>query len=464
MELLKFIILLCVLRVGQFQNLPESEQITNLPNLTQEIYQGWIQSDAEAQNFLYYQLFSADGTSFNSSDASEIPLVLYLEGGPGDSSMLTVWTDFGPYGVSSNLNITEKNNIEDAEFTVYKRNLTWSQAYHILAIDSPVFSGFSFSMTGQILNDTRAVGANLVSFLTRFYQVYSQLLSNPLYIVGHSYGGHWAPYFTYLLVNNNSLTLGNDERLNLKGLVLLTPLTSVKLQTGLANYFFGAGVTDSNKRDILQEFEAAIAEAYEQNQVLNASLALDAASSDIVNKGSTTFSSAFSRFNIRQDQVPGSIYSYQTLAHFKSTQTFFNITGSISGRALLNIPANISFLEGYCTNEFMESADLGMDLSYTIEYLLDQNLPVTVLAGQDDSTIPATGIVNLVGALNWTGAQDFKNSARNTWYASNQTVLGTFKKYDNLNMVILYKSGHLVTCDQPEAMYEFINKTIANKW
>ncbi|KAI8320748.1 peptidase S10, serine carboxypeptidase [Martensiomyces pterosporus] len=58
------------------------------------------------------------------------PLILWIQGGPGSSSMIGLFTEMGP------LELTD-----DGQFT--RRNVTWANEYDFLVVDQPVGTGFS---------------------------------------------------------------------------------------------------------------------------------------------------------------------------------------------------------------------------------------------------------------------------------------------------------------------------------
>ncbi|KAJ1802119.1 hypothetical protein LPJ75_006284, partial [Coemansia sp. RSA 2598] len=60
----------------------------------------------------------------------EPPLLLWIQGGPGSSSMIGLFTEMGP------LELTD-----EGEF--YRRNLTWANEYDFLVVDQPAGTGFS---------------------------------------------------------------------------------------------------------------------------------------------------------------------------------------------------------------------------------------------------------------------------------------------------------------------------------
>jgi len=467
MKISFILVLSCLLGFAYLQSVPESAKITNLPNLTQDVYQGWILADNLTQTHLYYQLTSADGTTLNSSQLNtSIPLLLFLEGGPCDSGTLSLWSDFGPYGVSSNINITTHNNPSDIKYKVFKRNLTWSGSYHVLAIDSPVFTGYSFSATGFLGNDTETVTSHLVNFLARFYEVYPSLAASPLHIIGRSYGGHWAPSLGYALAKKHNLVLKGNS-INLAGVILHSPLTSQKAQNGQAAYFLSAGVTDRNKRDFIASMDQSIKGFLDNNETQKASIGFTQEQGFIANAvPGYQLTTNITLDNVRRNRLPFNPNSYEVLANIISPQTFFNLSypGVSSGRDLFNIPSDVAFLEGYCTSPYISAGDLAIDYSFALEYLLEQGVQVTILGGQDDGIILVPGLVQLANSLNWSGKINYRLADRKIWRTTGNRVLGNFKKYKNLNLVTLYKSGHLATFDQPEATLEFMDLTVQNRW
>ncbi|KAJ2777568.1 hypothetical protein H4R18_005090 [Coemansia javaensis] len=61
---------------------------------------------------------------------AEPPLLLWLQGGPGSSSMIGLFTELGPFDLT-----------DDGEFV--RRNVTWANEYDLLVVDQPAGTGFS---------------------------------------------------------------------------------------------------------------------------------------------------------------------------------------------------------------------------------------------------------------------------------------------------------------------------------
>lgn len=79
---------------------------------------------------MFYNLFSATHASIKNS-SQDIPLLIWLQGGPGSSSQFGAFTEIGPIRI---------NKGKPEHFSE-----SWNKLGHLLFIDSPLNVGFSFS-------------------------------------------------------------------------------------------------------------------------------------------------------------------------------------------------------------------------------------------------------------------------------------------------------------------------------
>lgn len=138
-------------------------------------------------NDLYFLLYrsrleqAATTTTSNGSSAS-IPVLLWLSGGPGCSGVVAALFENGPCAFD-----------EDKSEAVVNP-FAWTSVAHVLYVDQPYGTGFS-----QHINDTQRpwtnfdAARNLHIFLDAFFARHRDLRSNPFFIIGESYGGHYAP-------------------------------------------------------------------------------------------------------------------------------------------------------------------------------------------------------------------------------------------------------------------------------
>ena len=72
------------------------------------------------------------------SDPANDPLVIWLQGGPGCSSMLGMFTENGPYNFRYN-----RDKIKDP-FEFESNEFSWNNEANVMYVDQPLGTGFSF--------------------------------------------------------------------------------------------------------------------------------------------------------------------------------------------------------------------------------------------------------------------------------------------------------------------------------
>jgi hypothetical protein len=100
-------------------------EVVNLPllpaNSSLVSYAGWIQVNEDYDSNLFYWLFEAQ----NAPVPADAPLLIWLNGGPGSSSMYGLFAENGPFYLS-----------EDGSELIM-RNTSWNDQYNIMFIDNP---------------------------------------------------------------------------------------------------------------------------------------------------------------------------------------------------------------------------------------------------------------------------------------------------------------------------------------
>ncbi|EJU02963.1 serine carboxypeptidase [Dacryopinax primogenitus] len=149
------------------------------------------------------------------------PLTVWMNGGPGSSSMLGLFQELGPCRVT-----------DDALNYAYNP-YSWSNASNMLFIDQPVGVGFSYG-TAKV-NNSQAAAEDLWTFIQVFLSDarFSRLANSSLGIWTESYGGHYGPTFAnYILQQNTAIDTGlvHGIKLNLSTLGIGNGLTNALVQ------------------------------------------------------------------------------------------------------------------------------------------------------------------------------------------------------------------------------------------
>ncbi|XP_063541231.1 venom serine carboxypeptidase-like [Cydia strobilella] len=137
-------------------------------------------------------------------DKEQAPVLVWLQGGPGGSSLFGLFCENGP--------LAEQNG----QFV--PRHYHWALNHHVIYIDNPVGAGFSFTNdTNGYCTDETQVGEQLYSTITQFFQLFPELQKNDFFITGESYAGKYVPAFAHTIHKKNS---NAKTKINLKGLII----------------------------------------------------------------------------------------------------------------------------------------------------------------------------------------------------------------------------------------------------
>ncbi|KAG6421209.1 hypothetical protein SASPL_117759 [Salvia splendens] len=193
-------------------------------------YAGYITVNEESGRDLLYWFFEAE------EDPSSKPIVLWLNGGPGCSSIA--------YGLAEEIGPL---HIEKDGKTLYLNRYSWNKVANILFVDSPVGVGFSYSnsysdllsngdkRTGTVLFLLPSIKTNSVyfdaatsvlaaadnlKFIEKWLERFPQFKGTDLYLTGESYAGHYVPQLAHAIVKYNEKN--GEETINLKGFMVFS--------------------------------------------------------------------------------------------------------------------------------------------------------------------------------------------------------------------------------------------------
>nr|GEW86104.1 serine carboxypeptidase-like 31 [Tanacetum cinerariifolium] len=230
-------------RHGQWSNEKKSniqnndDLVTNLPgqpNVDFKHYAGYVTVNEQNGRALFYWFYEA----WTLPD--EKPLVLWLNGGPGCSSVgYGATQEIGPFIVG-----TDGNGLQLNPYS-------WNREANMLFLESPVGVGFSYSNT---TSDYENLGDNFTAndtyaFLHNWFIKFPSYRTRKFYIAGESYAGKYVPELAGLIYERNK---DPSMLINLKGILLGNPETSdAEDWKGLVDYAWShAVVSDETHKTI----------------------------------------------------------------------------------------------------------------------------------------------------------------------------------------------------------------------
>ncbi|GMY19410.1 serine carboxypeptidase-like 45, partial [Fagus crenata] len=199
-------ILLCASLVHIFmpvESFPIADKIISLPGQPQVSFQqfaGYIFVDEKQERALFYYFVEAE------TQPASKPLVLWLNGGPGCSSIGEgAFVEHGPFRPSGDI--------------LVKNEYSWNKEANILYLESPAGVGFSYSTNKSFytyVDDVITARDNLI-FLQHWFTKFPEYQDRDFFLTGESYAGHYVPQLAQLIVQS-------DLKFNLKGIATGNPL------------------------------------------------------------------------------------------------------------------------------------------------------------------------------------------------------------------------------------------------
>uniref|UniRef100_A0A1I8A8H4 Carboxypeptidase n=1 Tax=Steinernema glaseri TaxID=37863 RepID=A0A1I8A8H4_9BILA len=179
--------------------------ITNLPGLTFQdgfqMYSGFL--NATNGTHLHYWLVESE------RDPANDPIVLWLNGGPGCSSLVGLLTELGPFRPSA----------DGSE--LLENPYSWNKFANVFFLEAPRAVGYSYNENDpdniQQYNDDKTADDNAAAVIN-FFAKFPEYQNRPFYITGESYGGVYIPTLAdRILAYVNG---GNQNQINFQGVAI----------------------------------------------------------------------------------------------------------------------------------------------------------------------------------------------------------------------------------------------------
>lgn len=201
------------------------DEITNLPGLNDKInfkqYSGYLDGGVDGKKLLHYWFVESQ------NEPAKDPVLLWLNGGPGCSSMEGLFAELGPFAIDPS----------DPKSLVLRKT-SWNKIANVLFLESPLGVGFSYPPQEDTQDDDSTAELNHMA-LKSFFKKFPQFKSNELYLAGESYAGVYLPTL--------GVRVDADSEMNLKGIAIGNGYLHVGLLTkSLVFFAYYHGVVGSS--------------------------------------------------------------------------------------------------------------------------------------------------------------------------------------------------------------------------
>jgi len=395
---------------------------TLLEGLNEDIesYSGFLTVDKPNNGNMFFWFFPAE------EDPENAPVVIWLQGGPGGSSMFGLLKLHGPIITT----VDEENLLTGVARNPY----SWGRKHNMIYIDNPVGAGFSFS--DQLPTTQDMVSDNLYEFLQQWYTLFPAYQTNPFYAFGESYAGKFVPSITKRIHDENES--GKDViKINVAGMGIGDGWMSPYHNAQYGNFLYQVGLVDEKQRDQC--------------------LSMEAQTQSLINKGQ--FYEAWQSWNIEFDffltNMDCGYYYNIALCDFDPAENNYeDFLNMDSSRQALHV-GNLDFPNS--GNVYYSMIDVFMDDGREdIEFCLE-NYPTLIYDGNFDIICNHSGVLDMINDLSWSGSDAYSKAMREVYYY-NREVVGYLTKADNLNLLLVRNAGHMVPLSQPPYAQQMIEE------
>ena len=194
-----------------------------------KIFSGYLKTTIEGDELFYIYMPAQTGED-------TAPIMLWLNGGPGCSSLFGLLGEVGP--------VTEDNFAYQFKLNPY----SWNKEVNLLAIEQPAGVGFSKAHDPEFKWDDDKMGENLLAGIKDFLNTHN-LNGREFFVSGESYAGVYIPTLAKYIVNDKS-----DVKVNLKGILIGNGLTNFEtdVERSMAEFGFWHGMISYETYNLFQ--------------------------------------------------------------------------------------------------------------------------------------------------------------------------------------------------------------------
>lgn len=431
-----------------WRNEQAKDRITQLPGQPSNVnfaqYSGYITVDNNAGRALFYWLIEA------TENPSSKPLVLWLNGGPGCSSVAYGEAEeLGPFHINA-----------DGK-SLYLNPYSWNKLANILFLDSPAGVGFSYTNTSSDISQSgdRRTAEDSYIFLLNWLERFPQYRNREFYISGESYGGHYVPQLAQVIYER-SKGLANPV-INLKGYMVGNGLTDDFHDiVGVFEYMWSHGlISDNTYRllNVLCDFSSLVHPSALCNMALDkADVEMGEIDPYSIYTPPCLNSTGTYRKQHRKRYPWRHLFGEYDPCTEKHSEIYFNLPEV--QKALHANVTGIPYRWTTCSDAVADHwGDSPRSMLPIYQELIKAGLRIWMFSGDTDAVIPVTSTRHSINALKLPTVTQW-----HPWYDNGQ-VGGWTQVYEGLTFVTVRGAGHEVPLHEPRKAFTVFESFLEGK-
>ncbi|CUA72246.1 hypothetical protein RSOLAG22IIIB_00911 [Rhizoctonia solani] len=396
---------------------------TGVCETTPGVYQASGYADLTASQSMWFWFFAAR----NNPDTA--PLSIWLNGGPGSSSMIGLFQEMGPCRI----------NPDGA--SVSRNPYSWNEYSNMLFIDQPIGVGYSHGET--VVGTSKEAAIAVWKMLQIFFKdaKFSKYAARDFAIWTESYGGHYGPTFaSYFLDQNAAIAAGTITgiKINLKVLSIGNGLTDPYSQYpdyvkyAMSNPYHPL-VNDSTIKSANHSLYMT-GGCMDQINACNGDVSVDsvcsAAQAYCNEKVLAPLAGDYDVYDVRtkNQSYPPDPTPLLTKASFRKE------IGAEKNWTTTNLQVYANFA---ATGDWMRN------MRMHLEKVINAGVRTLILAGDADYICNYMGFESMVDALQTKFTSEFKNQTWSNWTVAGISA-GQYKNAGTFSYLRVYQAGHEV--------------------
>ncbi|KAJ4485773.1 alpha/beta-hydrolase [Lentinula aciculospora] len=413
-------------------------------------YSGYI--NVGDKNYLWFWFFESR------NDASTDPFVLWLNGGPGCSSMIGLFTESGPCTVNSDGKSTALNPY------------SWNNYSNILYLDQPFGAGFSTGIT--LTNSSAAAIYAWTAFQVLFTSdAFAKYKNHQFVLATESYGARFGPVFINHFNSQNELIESgeldgvkvivsslmindgkHDPLINFQGLVTFAqdapgygPLVNSSVISTITKAF------ENTCRGLLQDcYDADISKSSGAD---TCNTAITTCTDDVMSPAVGDRDPDYLLASSSDNKVPTT--SYATYIRLSEVQDAI-------GATLLSSKPTFDQCDDTTHALFSQSGETGKTFLPELSGLADSGFRILIWGGDADMKANWLGLHQSMVQMSWYGNQTLNDTAL-TNMSINGDDVAAFAVVDNFTFARVYGAGHTLPAYKPQVAQTIFQQFISNE-
>jgi carboxypeptidase D len=480
---------------------PESYVVKSLPGLEKGAFKtaqwaGQLPIPYAGENHyggLFFWLFEPNVTSVQEKE--DMPIIIWLNGGPGCSSMDGLFIETGPFRV-----------MPDGK--VELNDLSWHNEGYLVFIDQPIGTGFSYVNRAcefcDYVHNQSAVNSHIYSAMQSLFVVFPFLKGKNVVMAGESYAGHYIPamtdYFTTL--NAEKGYAGTDHKVKVTSVAIGNGWSIPRIQYNFGSYANNVGILSApDSKKLEKQYDQCVQQVDSGDfssggacniigQVLSSSGAcpLAESESDRSNHGS----GIGSKGKQSTKKPTANTTCYGPLLNYYDTRSYYvdilsswpasaDVTAAYLNSSAVTKAINIkkkyrSYTECDDAGQYLMVL-YGLGVQPQIIRILEAGVAVTFYNGQYDFICNHVGTEAMLDQLPWKGRKDFMDAPGYVWTLNESVPIGKGKASlakvrkvpagygrtssdGSLTFLMVIGGSHMVPLDVPRSAYDLIRRVI----